>query len=378
MQFHWWDYLSFSYLDAARHLQRLKERGLIRNLGLTNFDAAHLRILLSLGVEIATNQVHYSLLDRRAAGAMAALCAEGGVGLLCYGTLAGGFLSERWLGRPEPAEGEIAGNWSLLKYHRFIQVFGGWELFQELLRALADIAGKHEVSISNVAVRWVLEQPAVAAVLVGARLGLSDHTEDNLRVFGFSLDPEDHARLDAVFARSRPIPGDCGDEYRKPPFLTASGDLSHHQTRAWRKPLLPAGPNAATPRTSYGTGTSWEKQASYSRAVRIGDRVTVSGTTASYKGGVIGTSDAAAQAHFCVDIIESALQALGAELTDVIRTRLYVPHMARDWRAVAGVHGERFAGIRPANTLVSTALVGPDYLVEMEADAFLGGGRGGA
>ena len=97
-----------------------------------------------------------------------------------------------------------------------------------MLRAAAEIARKHGVSISNVATRWVLEQRRVAAVIIGARLGESEHATDNLRLFAFALDAEDRARLEAAFAATRPIPGDCGDEYRRPPFLTASGDLSHH------------------------------------------------------------------------------------------------------------------------------------------------------
>ena len=93
----------------------------------------------------------------------------------------------------------------------------------------AEIARKHGVSISNVATRWVLDHGSVAAAIIGgAGIGESEHRADNLRAFGFALDAEDRARLDAAFAAMTPIPGDCGDEYRKPPFLTASGDLSHH------------------------------------------------------------------------------------------------------------------------------------------------------
>ena len=116
------------------------------------------------------------------------------------------------------------------------------------------------------------------------------------------------------------------------------------------------------------TGTQWESLAGFSRAVRRGNRIWISGTTAAHGARVIGGSDAAAQTHFVVDKVEGALQSLGAHLVDVVRTRIYVRHLS-DWEQVARVHGERFREIRPANTLVQAGIVGDDYLVEMDADA---------
>ena len=124
-----------------------------------------------------------------------------------------------------------------MKYLRFIRTAGGWDRFQKLLSTLSFVAGKHGVSVANVAVKWVLDQPAVAAVLVGTRLGISDHSDDNERVFSFELDDDDRAQIEDARAALRPIPGDCGDEYRKPPYLTAAGDLSHHDTRSRRAAL---------------------------------------------------------------------------------------------------------------------------------------------
>ena len=147
---------------------------------------------------------------------MAELCQRSGVQLLTYGTLCGGLLSERYLGRPEPGRGELVTA-SLQKYKRMIDAWGGWELFQQLLGTLERVADKHEVSVANVAVRAILDRPAVAGVIVGARLGLSDHLEDNRWVFALRLDPEDGARIDAVLKDSHDlfgIIGDCGDEYR--------------------------------------------------------------------------------------------------------------------------------------------------------------------
>ena len=170
LQFHWWSFEHPGYLDALRELARLRETGLIRHIGVTNFDATHLRLVLREGVPLATNQVSFSVLDRRAAGDLSAVCLEHGVRLLAYGTLGGGLVSSRWLGRPEPATGEI-GDWSKLKYSRFVSSIGGWPALQGILAALDAIARRHGVSLSNVASRWVLEHPAVAATIVGARLG---------------------------------------------------------------------------------------------------------------------------------------------------------------------------------------------------------------
>ena len=134
------------------------------------------------GIPIVANQVCFSLLDRRAAGEMSAFCLEHGVKLLAYGTLAGGLMSERWLGAPEPAADAIA-DWSKMKYRRFVDAIGGWPVLQDILAALDRIARRHEVSIANVATRWVLDHPAVAAVIVGARLGEREHHADNRAVF---------------------------------------------------------------------------------------------------------------------------------------------------------------------------------------------------
>jgi aryl-alcohol dehydrogenase-like predicted oxidoreductase len=151
MQFHWWTFEHPGYLDALTELAALRGEGLIKHIGLTNFDTAHLRVLLAQGLPIATNQVCLSLLDRRATGPMTQLCATRGVKLLAYGTLGGGFLSERWLNKSAPVE---VGDWSKMKYRRFIDAVGGWAALQGVLNAAHSIAQKHGVSIANVATRW--------------------------------------------------------------------------------------------------------------------------------------------------------------------------------------------------------------------------------
>jgi aryl-alcohol dehydrogenase-like predicted oxidoreductase/enamine deaminase RidA (YjgF/YER057c/UK114 family) len=370
MQFHWWTFEHPGWLDAMGELARLREEGLIAHLGLTNFDTAHLRVLLAEGLPVASNQVCISLLDRRATEEMSALCLQHGVRLLAYGTLGGGFLTDRWVGAPEPDE---VADWSKMKYQRFIHAIGGWGALQQVLAAARQVASRHDVSVANVATRWVLEQPAVAAVIVGARLGEREHRADNLQLFSFALDDEDRALLNAAFVATTRIPGDCGDEYRRPPFLTASGDLSHHLAAlppVWPRQAVPGHPD----RWRVDSGSVWEPLAGYARAVRSGRRILVSGTTATHGSGrLVGRGDAAAQTVYILDKIAASITALGGKLEDVLRTRVYLSNVA-DWEAVSRVHGRYFGEIRPANTLLQVgALVGDGYLVEIEAEAEVAG-----
>jgi aryl-alcohol dehydrogenase-like predicted oxidoreductase len=216
LQFHWWDYADSSYLDALEHLSDLRREGKIRHLALTNFDTRHVRVISEHGIPIVSNQVQYSLVDRRPEIRMTELCRRHGIRLLTYGTLLGGLLSEKYLGCAEPGRSEL-DTASLRKYKNMIDAWGGWALFQELLAVLKQIAGKHNVSIANVGARYILDRPAVAGVIVGARLGLAEHIADNTRVFGLTLDGEDLALIGTVLAKSRDLLrliGDCGDEYR--------------------------------------------------------------------------------------------------------------------------------------------------------------------
>ena len=364
LQFHAWNYADPSWLETLFRLQELKQEGLIRHLGLTNVDTAHLNMALASGIGIVSNQVSFSLIDQRADRAMAPYCAVHGIGLLAYGTVAGSWLTERWLGQDEP-DWERTGTWSQMKYGRFIRSAGGWTALQCVLGAAAAVAARHSVSIPVVASRYILDRPGVAGVIVGARLGERSHIDDAGRIFTLQLTDADRAQIAAALATLQPIHGDCGDEYRSPPFLTASGDLSHHVD------ALPP-PYRTVPghggRTWCLSGTPWESMAGYARAVRHGSRISVSGTTSTLGSRVIGGRDPAAQAHFAIDKIEGALQSFGASLSDVVRTRVFVKNID-DWEAVARVHGARFAAIMPANTLVGAPLVGDDYLVEIEADA---------
>lgn len=366
LQFHAWNYLDPVWLDQLFWLNELREEGLIGHLGLTNFDAAHLRMVCASGIPIVSNQVCHSLIDQRARGEMAKVCEEYGVKILAFGTLAGGFLSDKWLGRPEPTI-DNGATWSQMKYMRFVDVVGGWGKFQNLLQEVDKVAKKHGVSIANVATKYIMDQDFVGGIIIGARLGESSHVDETLKLFEFELDESDKQIIQQAQSLLDAVPGDCGDEYRKPPFLTASGDLSHH-LEAMPKPYEAVqGPHGTL---KVFSGTPWEGMAGYCRAVRKGNRISVSGTTSTHGNKMIGGNDPAAQTTFVLDKIEAAIVSLGGKLEDVVRTRIFVNNLD-NWEPVARAHGKRFGAIQPANTLVEAKLVGKGYLVEIEAEAEL-------
>ena len=369
LQFHWWSFEHPAWLDALHELAALREEGLIREIGVTNFDAAHLHLALADGVPIRTNQVVCSLLDRRFTEGLSGTCARHGVHLLAYGTVCGGFLSEHWLGKPEPS---VVKDWSKMKYKRFIEAAGGWDAYQTVLAAAVGIAKKHGVSATNVAARWVLHHPHVAGVIIGVRPGMNDHRADNANLFGFDFDPEDLEALSAAFAGTAKIPGDCGDEYRTPPFLTASGDLSHHLSSipsAYRTEGMPGRSDVRLAMS----GSKWEDLAGYCRARRMGDRILVSGTTATAgTDRVVAEGDAGAQATYILDKIIGAVAALGGRVEDISRTRIYLTDI-EDTDAVSNAHGRVFGKLKPANTLIGIEALAGDYLVEIEAEAIVAG-----
>lgn len=204
VQFHWWDYEIDRQAEVARWLADLRRDGKIANIGGTNFDTEQMLRIIDAGVPLVSMQVQYSLIDDRPSRAMVQAAQTHGVNLLCYGSVGGGLFSERMLGMPElqpPFE-----NRSLIKYKLIVDEFGGWALFQELLKVLATVAARHDSDIASIASRAVLERPGVAAVIVGARN--RNHLARNLAIPGIELSAQDLAEINAVLARANPVPGD--------------------------------------------------------------------------------------------------------------------------------------------------------------------------
>ncbi len=204
VQFHWWDYAFSGWLDAFGWLEELRQAGKIRNVGGTNFDTPHVEAVLKAGIPLASMQVQYSVLDNRPEQGLAALAKTHGFALLCYGSVAGGFLGDKWLGAPEPEM--PLENRSLTKYKLIIDDFGGWTLFQELLRALKAVGERHGADIATIASAYVLTRPSVGAVIVGARN--QKHALANAKIMDIALTDADKAEIEAVLARRAGPQGD--------------------------------------------------------------------------------------------------------------------------------------------------------------------------
>lgn len=204
VQFHWWDYAIDRHVEVASWLGDLHRAGKIAHVGGTNFDAEQTRRILEAGVPLVSMQVQYSLIDRRPAQFLAPLAAGAGMQFLCYGSVAGGFLSERWLGQPAPEQ--PLENRSLAKYLLMIEEFGGWDLFQALLTRLDAIARRCGTDIASVASRAVLAREGVAAVIVGARN--RSHLNRNAAIADLTLTAQDLGGIEAILAQGNPVPGD--------------------------------------------------------------------------------------------------------------------------------------------------------------------------
>jgi len=216
IQFHWWDYDDLRYFDALQHLTVLRDEGKIKHIGLTNFDTVRMQMMLDKGFVIVSNQVQYSIIDQRPQIEMEKFCKKNNIKLLAYGTLGGGLFSERFLGVPEPTRIDL-NTYSLQKYHNMINAWGGWSLFQKLLAILDKIAKKHHTTIANIATRFVLDKPQVAGVIIGARLGIARHMEQNKQTFALKLDSDDYSAIHEITSQANDlygVIGDCGSEYR--------------------------------------------------------------------------------------------------------------------------------------------------------------------
>lgn len=186
VQFHWWDYDKPGFIDTAGYLQKLKEKGKIRHLAVTNFDSEHLAAIVDAGIEVVSCQTQYSIVDRRPEKNLLNYCMSKNIAQICYGTIAGGLLSEKWIGKPLPSDPD---NRSQVKYIQMIEEALGVDNYQRLLILLGKIAERHGVEIAHVATKYILSQEGVAATIVGTRS--SRHVESNLRIFTFQLTAED-------------------------------------------------------------------------------------------------------------------------------------------------------------------------------------------
>lgn len=207
VQFSWWTYDVPRWVETAYWLKELQQAGKINLISATNFNMASTKTMVDAGIKLSTLQVQYSLLDNRPEKSLAGLCEQEGMHLLCYGTVAGGFFSKRWLGASEPQA--PFENRSLVKYKLMIDEFGGWELFQQLLKVLNTIANKHEVDLTNVASRYILDRSRVGGIIIGART--IAHLDSNLKVFSFQLDENDLNLIDGVLSQRKGPPGDVFD-----------------------------------------------------------------------------------------------------------------------------------------------------------------------
>ncbi len=207
VQFSWWSYDVPKYVETAHWLQEIQQTGKIHLLSGTNFNTHATNQMVNAEIPLTTLQIQYSLLDHRPESSLAPLCAENNIHFLCYGTVAGGFISEKWLGLAEPTP--PFENRSLVKYKLMIEEFGGWELFQSLLKVLKSIADKHNVSITNVASRYILDRQQVAAIIIGAKT--SAHLGENLHLFEFKLDWSDTNEIEKVIKQRKGPAGDVFD-----------------------------------------------------------------------------------------------------------------------------------------------------------------------
>ena len=205
VQFYWWNWKTPGAVETGLVLKDLQRQGKIRHIGVTNFSTQQLQALVDGGVPVVVNQLQYSLLDRRAERLQLPYCRENGIAVVTYGHLLGGFISADWIGKPEA--GEPFANRSLKKYKLILEDFGGWGLFQELLRALEVIGARLGVGPGEVALRWTLDQPGIAGCIVGATS--TRNLARNQKVFDIILSDADRAALSAICDRRTGPQGDC-------------------------------------------------------------------------------------------------------------------------------------------------------------------------
>ena len=214
VQFHWWDFSVPGMMDTAFELKRLQDRGKIRNLGMCNMDTERLKEFIDNGIHPVSNQAQYSFFDRRPEKTLLRFSEENGIRTFCYGTLAGGFLDERYMGKTYDAPETR----SQVKYMQVIEDTLTWDGLQELLKLLHEIAEKYDVRIANVATQYILKQKSVGAVMVGTRN--SKHIGSNLTTLSFDLKEDDMEKIRIFLDRYPLLPGECYELERYSPRYT--------------------------------------------------------------------------------------------------------------------------------------------------------------
>ncbi len=204
MQYHWWDYDVDRYVDVAQNLVKLQEKGKIRYIGVTNFDTEHLKKLVDGGIPVISCQSQYSVFDRRVEKTMIEYGKTAQIQQICFGTLAGGLVSERYLGvNKDELELETR---SQVKYMQVIEASLGFNGYQKLLALLNEIAQTHQVQIAQVATRYILEKDGVAATIIGIRN--SRHVADNAKIFSFDFEPNEIGQIDSFLAQYPTVEGE--------------------------------------------------------------------------------------------------------------------------------------------------------------------------
>jgi aryl-alcohol dehydrogenase-like predicted oxidoreductase len=212
VQLQWWNLELPGWLDAVAELGRLQDEGAISAVGVTNFPTAAVQMLLSTGASIVSNQVQMSLIDPRAQGKIREVCEASNIHMLGYGALAGGFLSDRWLGQPDPGLLPTVEQPFEPMYRMVIERFGGWSWLQQLLQVLAARAAHHQADISTIALAWTLHRSGASALLVG--ISNPRRAEAYLRSLAIVLTEDDDSAIRSVLQRRATINSEIADVER--------------------------------------------------------------------------------------------------------------------------------------------------------------------
>jgi len=194
VQFHWWDYEKGDMVKCALELQKLRGEGLIEEIGVTNMDTKHLKLLLDAGVEVRSNQIQFSLLDPRPLNGMLSFASKNNIAIFCYGVLAGGLLG-----------GAVydPNNRSHIKYHLMIDEVGQ-NYFDELVEVLKKLSQKYHSTIANVASQFILQNEGVSSIILGARN--TKHIDELDQLGKFQLENSDYKTLfDLLSSRKEKI-----------------------------------------------------------------------------------------------------------------------------------------------------------------------------